>query len=85
MDQVIEVFTWLSWALYLAIMIIGLPGMYDSISEFLEDEDTGLALFAFLLPVLVFLGWGVIVYYAPLLSGAVMAYFVADTLGGSDG
>ena len=84
LDLIVEAFTVLSWIIYMALVVIGLPGMYASVSNFIQDDDIGLALFAFLLPLFFCLGWGLVVYYLPLLSGAVMVYYVANTLKGGD-
>lgn len=82
LDSLVEIFTWVSWVVYGLLLIIGLPGMYRSIDVFITDEDMGLALFAFVLPIFFCLGWGMVVYYAPLLSGFMMIYFILHTLRG---
>jgi hypothetical protein len=80
LDTLVETMTWLSWGLYTILVIIGLPGMYRSIEVFTEDDDIWLAFLAFISPLVFCAGIGVVVYYAPLISGALMAYFVVDTL-----
>lgn len=80
LDTLVEMFTWMSWGLYTILVIIGLPAMYRSIEVFIEDEDIWLAFFAFTMPIAFCAGFGVFVYYAPLISGAIMAFFVAESL-----
>ena len=80
LDALVETFTWLSWVLYTLLVIIGLPGMYMSVWSFIDGDDVWLAFFAFIMPLVFCAGVGVLVYFAPLLSGALMAFFVADTL-----
>ena len=80
LDSLVEIFTWVSWGLYTILVIIGLPAMYRSIEVFTDDEDIGLAFFAFTMPVVFCAGFGLFVYYAPLISGALMAFFVAESL-----
>lgn len=79
-DVLIEVLTGASWLMYSVLVFIGLPGMYNSIWEFIMDDDLALAVFAFSLPVFFCLGWGVAVYYFPLCTGALMSYFITETL-----
>lgn len=81
-DALIELLTGASWLMYFTLVIIGLPGMYNSIWEFIMDDDMALALFAFILPLAFCLGWGLAVYYLPLITGALMAYFITETLKG---
>lgn len=83
LSDLVDIFTGISWVMYIVLLSVGLPGMYGSVLEFILDDDIGLALFAFFLPVFFCLGFGLCVYYLPLLSGFLMIYFVIQTLGAS--
>ena len=78
-DALVQTFTVISWAIFVVLMLIGLPSMYRSVWNFVLDDDTSLALFAFFLPLCFCAGWGLMVYYFPMLSGALMCYFIAKT------
>lgn len=82
LSGLVDTFTVIAWVIYTALILIGLPGMYESVHEFILDDDVGLALFAFCLPLFFCLGLGLFVYYLPLLSGFMMIYFVIHTLRG---
>lgn len=80
LSGLVDLFTVIAWVMYTVLLAIGLPGMYDSVREFIFDDDIGLAMFAFFLPVFFCLGFALFVYYLPLLSGAAMVYFIIHTL-----
>tara|TARA_Y100000310_G_scaffold96185_2_gene93960 strand:+ start:102 stop:359 length:258 start_codon:yes stop_codon:yes gene_type:complete len=79
-EVLVEMFTGISWFMYFTLMLISLPALYQSVWEFLESDEPSLALFAFLLPVSFCAGWGLAVYCFPLLSGALMSYFLYNNL-----
>lgn len=79
-DVLTELLTGASWVMYVALVAIGLPGMYNSIWEFVMDEDVALAIFAFFLPLAFCLGWGLAVYFCPLITGALMSYFITEQI-----
>lgn len=79
-DVLVEMFTGASWIMYTLLILIGLPGMYNSVWQFIMDDDITIAIFAFVLPVFFCAGLGLAVYFFPLFSGAVMSYFIYNTL-----
>lgn len=78
-DILVDTLTFISWLLFTTLVLLGLPNMYRSIWSFVVDDDISTAIFAFSLPLCFCAGWAIMVYWFPMLSGALMCYFIAKS------